>query len=458
MHLDFTAISVGASLKRHLKRALLWYAENQSPSHTHNLFHRFKHLAATVPLGDEIVSTDLINYRSTLDRRTEWYLASVSGFLKRWHEMAIPGVREDAVAFLKMVRLRGNRKGEAVQTMDPRQGRFTDIEFEAVLAALRAASIELNARVLALLFIAFGPRPTQYAALKVCDLAVTSKGGLETYILSIPRAKRREPMARTSFKRRTLVAEIGRVVYEYAAAVEASFKELLPDPKQAPMFPAMQREYEEPAGFEYHRSSASLSQWFRNTMNSLLVFSERTGQPMNINATRFRRTLGSRAADEGHGKLVIADLLDHSDTQNVGPYVEATPGMVERIDKAVALKLAPLAQAFQGLIIENETHATRSGDPASLIADPRAGKAVGNCGEFGFCGSLAPVACYTCRSFEPWLDGPHERVLDFLLAERERLLDHTDRRIAAINDRTILAVAEVVRRCSEITSERISNE
>ena len=77
-------------------------------------------------------------------------------------------------------------------------------------------------------------------------------------------------------------------------------------------------------------------------------------------------------------------------------------------------------------------------------------KPVGNCGQFGFCGLLAPVACYTCRSFEPWLDGPHERVLDFLIAERDRLLLQTDKRVASINDRTILAVAEVVRKCTEI--------
>lgn len=74
-------------------------------------------------------------------------------------------------------------------------------------------------------------------------------------------------------------------------------------------------------------------------------------------------------------------------------------------------------------------------------------KPMGSCGKHGFCGLLAPVACYTCVSFQPWLDGPHEAVLDYLLGERERLTSTADLRIAAINDRTILAVAEVVRLC-----------
>jgi len=76
---------------------------------------------------------------------------------------------------------------------------------------------------------------------------------------------------------------------------------------------------------------------------------------------------------------------------------------------------------------------------------------MGNCGSHAFCSLMAPVACYTCRSFQPWQDGPHEAVRDFLLAERERLLHESDARIASVNDRTILAIAEVVRQCRERT-------
>lgn len=192
------------------------------------------------------------------------------------------------------------------------------------------------------------------------------------------------------------------------------------------------------------------------TLAKLNVASERSGKPLHITATRFRRTLGTRAATEGHGELIIAELLDHSDTQNVGVYIEATPAIIERIDRAVALQLAPLAQAFAGILIEDESQAIRAGDPASRICDPRfdaSMKPIGNCGKHGFCGSLAPIACYTCSNFQPWLDGPHDAVLSLLISERERLLARTDARIASVNDRTILAVAEVVRRCAEIRQE-----
>jgi len=77
-------------------------------------------------------------------------------------------------------------------------------------------------------------------------------------------------------------------------------------------------------------------------------------------------------------------------------------------------------------------------------------KPMGNCGSGGPCGFMAPIACYTCKNFQAWVDGPHEAVLDYLLVERERLTAVADARIAAVNDRTILAVAEVV----ELTREK----
>ena len=463
MHLAFNTLAAPEELRAGLKHVLKWYAENESPSHVANLFSRFKHFSGCIMLGNSIACTDLLNYRSKLNRATGWYLGALSGLLKRWHAMGIPGVSDDAAAFLRTIRTKGNRKGQAVLTMDPEQGRFTDVEFESILATLRIAydtgDMDKGAYILALLFIALGPRPVQYAALKVCDFQVLETPGGRTYLLSVPRAKRREQMARSSFSRRTLIPELGELVREYTNDLKVEFSGLLSDPHQAPMFPAKIRRSIEPRGFEYHRTSLSLINWFRSTIGKLSVRSERTGDYLNINPTRFRRTLACRAADEGHGELVIAELLDHTDTQNAGVYVEATPGMMKRIDRAVALKLAPLAQAFSGTIISDESQARRANDPTSRIRDPRfdSKRPVGNCGQFGFCGLLAPVACYTCRSFEPWLDGPHERVLEFLIAERERLLVQADKRVASINDRTILAVAEVVRRCTDIKRESMGD-
>lgn len=470
IHLDFREISANTDLVLGAKTVLAWYAENLSSSSVSMSFHRFKYFCKYVSGREGALSVigvpQILSYQSTLGKKKFWMLSLLSLFFRRWYELGLPGVTEDAVKLLNQLRIPGMEKGVAVSTMDPRSGPYTDIEFQAIQSAADYAyaegKISLSNYVMAMLFMALGMRPVQYAALKVEDFWVSeSSDGTNIYILRIPRAKQKKQGVRKQFKERVLIPKIGELLKLHTQNVERQFRGRIHNPKQAPLFPAQQSEYIEPSGFEFHLTGSAISSTLDNTLSSLKVISERTGELMNITPYRFRRTIGTRAAMEGHGELVIAELLDHSDTQNVGVYVQATPEIVERIDRAMALHLAPLAQAFAGVIIKTESEALRKDDPTSRICDPRfepSMKPMGNCGQHGFCGELAPISCYTCRSFQPWLDGPHEAVLNHLIAERDRLMLLTDSRIASINDRTILAVAEVVRKCEEIRSGMMEAE
>jgi hypothetical protein len=146
---------------------------------------------------------------------------------------------------------------------------------------------------------------------------------------------------------------------------------------------------------------------------------------------------------------LIAELLDHTDTQNVNVYVEDVPEHVDAINRAVAGQLAPIAQAFAGKLVDSEAHAMRGDDPSSRVR-VRSGQSAGTCGHHGFCGALAPIACYTCINFQPWLHGPHEQVLDQLIAEQARVFKVTgDHQVSHITDRTILAVTRVIQMCTE---------
>ena len=180
------------------------------------------------------------------------------------------------------------------------------------------------------------------------------------------------------------------------------------------------------------------------------AYSERTKSRLSITPLRLRRTKGTLAGKEGYGVLAIAEILDHSDTTNAHVYTENGPETAEIIDKAMAAKLAPFAQAFSGLIVTDPKDSPRGNDPKSVIRSESSSQ-VGNCGHFGFCGAFAPLACYTCKRFNPWLEGPHEEVLQTLIDERERVLRETgDTLIANANDRTIIAVTQVIEECRKM--------
>lgn len=340
--------------------------------------------------------------------------------------------------------------------MDPIRGPFTALEHEALQYALNAAyarnEVTLREYILCWMFFALGMRPTQYARLKVCDIVrLHSRDGSSSYSVRMPRAKQKGAgNARSQFKDRLLTPQIGKLVFEFARQVEARFTGIIDDATQAPLF--SDERFARGANADlYHLQADDLGRRLTAIMSRLNVISERTGKPLKIHAKRFRSTIGTRAAEEGHGELVIAELLDHSNTANVGVYVRSTPAIVERIDRSLAMQLAPLAQAFAGKLINGPSEASRRESETNQIRAPGiVGKfdAISSCGKDGFCGFLKPIACYSCSNFEPWLDGPHEQVLAHLLGERERLMDAGDMRIAAINDRAILAVAEVIRRCA----------
>ena len=113
----------------------------------------------------------------------------------------------------------------------------------------------------------------------------------------------------------------------------------------------------------------------------------------------------------------------------------------------MGFQLAPYAQAFAGVLVDTEKEARRGNDPSSRIRSEE-GNGIGTCGEYGFCGANVPIPCYTCMHFQPWLDGPHEEVYQDLLAKREEVVNITgDLQIAAVLDRTIIAVADVILRC-----------
>jgi len=173
---------------------------------------------------------------------------------------------------------------------------------------------------------------------------------------------------------------------------------------------------------------------------------------------RFRYTAVTRLAEEGASRATVGEFCGHVDLQNVEVYFEASPKLVESIDRALSPMLAPLAEAFRGRLIEDESGATHPGALSSRIIDFRISiKPVGSCADKATgCLFNKPVACYTCFKFEPWLDAPHEKVLERLKADRLRLPD--DKRMASINNDAILAVQQVIAECEEVKKQREGDE
>lgn len=449
------------ALSHAAKHAFLWFAQHRSQAYLTGLHCTLCHFTQTVsrmeerPL-DEITAAELISYRA-YDPAHEERLSELSSLIRRWHMLGYPGVDKSAIHYRDSIRLRGNRKGEAVLTLDPIMGPLTDLELEATLSALTEAfgsgGVGLADYLIALLLILLGVRPAQLASMKLRDYRVVeAPGGSSAHFLDVPRVKQRNLVARSRLKTRSIPSDVGKLLSEHIRQASLRFKDYLPSTEDAPLFPGAGRVTVEQPGFAFHQNAQQLGASIHATLKKIAPLSERTGAPLHLVPLRFRRTFAVRLRMEGHPKRVIAELLDHSDLQNVGVYSGAALALHDRVTEAMAVSLAPLLRAFRGqLTADIDPRLPRISDPRS---DPSFLCPLGNCGKTEACDFAAPIACYCCDLFRPWLDGPHARVFERACAEHERLARDCDARVAAALVRPIAAIREVVSLCARAKAAR----
>lgn len=451
---------LNGSMYESYREVLAFYAKGNSPDYVQNLHYQSMHYFNACGIKTIFSVESFISYRALLGKRGEHKFAQLRTFIKKWSALGYDGISDDVIRLLNKWTLSGGDRGAPIRSMCPERGPLTDIEMDAVISGITIAYANVRVSLfeisIAMTVIMTGRRPTQITALKIGDLISYSGKNF----LNVPRAKQRsEGGWRKTFKQIPIIEDLWLLLKQQAAAVyrEFSARAALSDEQKTklPLFPNYSA-FDDSEDINsqlnddrLHLRNETLARTMVHIAKMISVNSERTGAPILMNAYRFRYTLGTNLGREGKGEYVIAEALDHTDTQHTGVYVKNLPEIVERIDKAVAYQLAPIAQAFQGIIIKTEHDAHRGSDPSSRISN--GAENLGNCGSYGFCSALAPVACYTCNHFQPWLDGPHEGVLDYLLQERARILDLTDdRKVAFANDRLILAVSDVIVRCKKM--------
>ena len=414
--------------------------------------------------------TSLINWRASLGYSDQHILGGLKGFLLAWHDYGFDGISKEVADLLGGWRIKGNEKGAAVASGCPESGPYTDLELAALFdwANMAVANKDLAfgdyAYLLTLAMTA--RRPVQIAALRGRDLIQESEQGASMFRLNVPRAKQRGLKFRGAFRSLPIIEDLHLVLQQLhrqsVAAVSAAIGQAL-DPAligEVPVFlnrerlkgvgnVAQVRELlHEGTPDALHATTDSLASALKRCARASTARSERTGEFVRLSATRFRHTRGTKLRREGFGPFVIAELLDHSDVQNVRVYTDNTAQEAVVINELIGPQLAPFAQACLGRLVRSEREAIRGDDHRSRVPNDRQ-HAVGTCGNYGFCAS-GYRACYTCFHFQPWVDGPHEEVLADIYAEKERArAAGCSDVVVNANDQLILAVEHCVSMCKE---------
>ncbi len=391
--------------------------------------------------------------REYLGKEDQWKLHYGRAMYRWCTQNGHDGFEQGVLDQIEDWRIGGNKKGKAVRSRDPDEGPLTAREVSAIVAALRAArltgSMPLPEQAALALALAFGSNPSQFASMREEDVEPLRSGDqIAAWIISIPRHKKNEALSRSSFRKRKLTGLYGEIVQDLVQWNQSrpTFEN---DARPLIRKGARRKRFTFDDQWQAHMSAPAFTQLLQRAVLRLGITTY-GGKPLEVTCRRFRYTLPSRMVANGASQAAVADVLDHSDLQNVPVYWEIHSDIVDPIDAAMTTALAPRAQAFAG-IIRSESEAVRGDDEASrrFIADPATNKVevIGNCGEFRFCGITAPYACYTCVKFQAWMNGPHQEVLDQLQrAREERAGLGLHPKMVGIEDELIDAVKDTIAR------------
>ncbi len=468
LQLDWSKLEIiDPDLRVSIQRYFVWLITSSSPMNVHNAFRFIDLLISTSAFNEADAQRTVIPYRAfsearaSISKERQWQL-HYSRQMYRW--CAAQGYSNFSTKVadrLADIVVGGNAKGQAVRSKDPTKGPLDTHEVAALTSTLRASrangSIPLAEQAIVWLALTTGSNAGQYASLREEDIREEKIGDeVVAYILRIPRHKKGHVQHRAEFRERRLTRFVGQVIADLIQENRVLYPDDDTNQAARPLFRGAEPMFGHNhalAEWTWHKTRSQITSLLQLAVKHLGVTS-RTNEPLRVSIRRFRYTLATRAIDNGASAYEVADLLDHSDLQNVGVYFDVHSNIVEHIDRAMAMALAPRAQAFAKLV-EREDEAVRGdiagsrvhhGDRENDILEP-----VGTCGNHSFCNvSAAPLACYTCPMFQPWMDGPHDLVLDHLLRERERKTEiGLKPKMVAINDHVIVEVAGVIQRIAE---------
>lgn len=339
---------------------------------------------------------------------------------------------------LKAIPSTANAKGHHVRFRHVTKGPFSTDEKRLLVQAINAEQGADRDRAIVMLHLELGLNPGATARLTNADLIHIKMAEGDFYQINVPRMKKRSSHRET--KRRPISVKLGCLLQQLQ---QGKLQEHLL--------------YWLPEGNPQSHINTALKQF----VASAEIISPRTGELLQVTARRFRYTLATHLASEGASKFHIAEILDHTDLQNVNVYVETTPAITNPVAAATDTALLPYVNRFLGKITDGpeKTAVNHTANEAVIPANtPHIPLPTLNVGGVGICGRnvrqdnlcqlFPPLSCYMCPSFVAWRNGPHQALLTNLEAFIEAYREQSDIRILKQLDEIREAVAEVVARCT----------
>lgn len=380
-------------------KTLAYFASEYSSAHVkkiNGIFNRWFEIMTTKTIDDK--SIHQLNVH--LGSKRNYELSTIKQFIIKWNDLGYCGVDISAIRMIDRIKITPNQTGDAVKRRDPNKGPLTEDEVNSILInsckLFKDKKIKRSLYCYVNLLVKTGRRPLQLTSLKVKDLIANEQG----YFLNIPKVKQRK-----GFRKEFNMIEVDFTLYELLSSLIDENQAAIEDKigccinylkKELPIFCDLKKIHsldnieDFTANLKsdlFHVRNSIISKQLKDLTIDFNITSPRTGHQIELNARRFRYTLGTRLADEGAPVEVIAKALDHKSVNSSGIYVKNSPDNIGDIDKKLNSFFEPLSKIFLGEDIERNKNVF-----IEYVLD-----------SFGLTDDKNDeIKCFTCKNFRPW--------------------------------------------------------
>jgi hypothetical protein len=252
-----------------------------------------------------------------------------------------------------------------------------------------------------LLVFEIAPRPLQVYMLEQGDLKEVVVDGDCFYSIRLRRNKNRH-LGDEYTSPREISLRLGKALKKIQSLNQSLFEQI--DNKNAPIFLSNRK-----TRWASNNISMSVSKALRSVFGIKKL--EVAGALIP-----FRHHLGQSLADQGASPSVIADRLGHSTEMAARAYITATPNIAKI--KTRALGENETYQYLMNALVTCSIMRHEGVDDENSIVRGTVGmnyiNGIGACDVKGHCPFNPIYACYTCRKFHPFVNGPHDQVVEAL--------------------------------------------
>ncbi|MGL5523611.1 MAG: tyrosine-type recombinase/integrase [Aeromonas veronii] len=350
-------------------------------------------------------------YRKLMTEVNHSSTKSILRIIYRWCvEEELPYFDEDFYDYYLASLKFGSDEGKGLDVIMelPDRGPLTIKEERIFISTLNSVSPEtLNTHALQGLVSlkcsqVLGIRNIQVMKLTFSDLQISDKGVLTLRVL---RAKQRGKANNDVYKIRPITKTLAILISLLKSRYEHILGKKITD--------------DWPVISDYYSISGELvKQQIKIAKTSFITnqFMIAAGLDFKVTNRRLRKTFCSRLITKGTPLPVVAELMDHSDLQQLEVYYRQSHKIAEKLEQVLRNEAADIIDMFTGKVVTPDNVSQRG---QGIFAPSKHLNIVqiGSCGSATPCSLQPPLSCYNCSSLEAFEDVDHKAVVDTMIEE-----------------------------------------